>query len=663
MITSSFPSMRSMSLHCNFETLANMTSFHWYLAIICNVKSIKRVAAGISADDPPDLDPATIEAHSLVPAVEPNYNPNTKDREETGDTIPPFDPLVTTSIELEEENLFEEERRLSLVDPEKETSQDQPPAIELEESNEQLFENVTVTATASNARSNDEPSNPTPRQVKQQAKGKSKQRAAGPKRYPEKPTIVILDSMGGVHGNATKALREWLKAEGLDRRGMDAELETKPVYAKSQQIPMQSNFSDCGLYVLGYAKKFFADPDDFKNRLLKGEMSTETDWPDMDASKMRTDIRNIIVSLYDAQQDAQRKAHKAKKALKAKSTPTPPSESEPGQQAPDVVNGAERTHRANPDAEPSPAPASSKMSTPPARRLASPFEPKAQANPDQAHTVGKLKKENAKAVHSSPEAITKPTSAPSNPSPAKRMGSPEVRVSASPKIDSSSYVRYNGATERAHTGPSQNRRVQSTNDSRDRISSTQTVDTASRQPREQMSPPQSRIRSGSHDDPISLDDSQDLDAPVQRRSQSARKPPPEIIKLDRSQEDAFLPASHAETSPIRRPHVRRHTERQVIGRDDSIQAGALHEWREGRDTTLAIKASLADEQPHPADELIVALAVDPRASTSEVEIPDTQSMELDDELDEAEVPETPPEEMVMDWEADEGGDGSAYMLT
>jgi hypothetical protein len=89
----------------------------------------------------------------------------------------------------------------------------------------------------------------------------------------------------------------------------------------------------------------------------------------------------------------------------------------------------------------------------------------------------------------------------------------------------------------------------------------------------------------------------------------------------------------------------------------------LHEWREGRDTTLAIKASLADEQPHPADELIVALAEDPRASTSEVEIPDTQSMELDDELDEAEVPETPPEEMVMDWEADEGGDGSAYMLT
>ena len=140
--------MRSLSLHCNSETLANVNSFHWYLAVICNVKSIKRVAAGISADDPPDLDPATIEAHSLVPAVEPNYNPNTKDREETGDTIPPFDPLVTTSIELEEENLFEEERRLSLVDPEKETSQDQPPAIELEESNEQLFENVTVTETA-----------------------------------------------------------------------------------------------------------------------------------------------------------------------------------------------------------------------------------------------------------------------------------------------------------------------------------------------------------------------------------------------------------------------------------------------------------------------------------------------------------------------------------
>jgi sentrin-specific protease 7 len=648
--------MRSTSIHCNFEIPADMTSFHWYLAIICNVKNIKRVAAGTPADDLLDFDLTTIEAHSLVPAVEPNYPPNTKDRDETGDTLQPLNPLVTMGTEPEEENLFEEERRLSLVDPEKETSQERPPAIELEESHEQLLQDDTATATTLDARSKDEASNPTPPQFKQQAKGKSKQKAAGPKRDPEKPTIVILDSLGGAHGNATKALREWLKAEGSDKRGMDAELETKAVYAKSQHIPTQSNFSDCGLYVLGYLKKFFADPNDFKNRLLKGEMSTETDWPDMDASKMRTDIRNVIIGLYDAQQEAQRKAHKAKKALKAKSTPTSPSESELEtaktvvQQAPDLVNGAERAPRANPDPEPSPAPASSRPSTPPVRRLASPFEPKAQTNPDQPHTVGKIRRETAKAAGSSSE---QPTSAPSNPSPAKRIGSPEVRVSTSPKIDTSSYVRYNEATERAHTGPPQNRRVHGTNDSRYRVKFTKIVGSAARQPRENLSPPQSRIRSGSHDDPIPLDDSQDLDAPVQRRSQSARKPPPEIIELDRSQEDVFLPASYAETSPIRGPRVRRHTERQVVGRDDSIQAGALHEWREGRDTTLAMKASLAEAPLHPTDELLDALGEDPQASASAVEIPDTQPMEVDDEHD-AEVPETPPAEMVMDWEADEG---------
>jgi sentrin-specific protease 7 len=634
-----------------------MTSFHWYLAIICNVKSIERVPAGIPADDPPDIDLTTIEAHSLVPVAEPNYHPNTKDRDEIDATLQPLNPLGTGGTEPEEENLFEEERRLSLVDPEKEASQERPPAIELEESNEQLFQDDTATATTLDARSNDEPSNPTPRQFKQQAKGKSKQKPAGPKRDPGKPTIVILDSLGGTHGNATKALREWLKAEGSDKRGMDAELETKAVYAKSQHIPTQSNFSDCGLYVLGYAKRFFADPDDFKNRLLKGEMSTETDWPDMDASKMRTDIRNVIIGLYDAQQEAQRKAHKAKKALKVKSTPTPPSE--PAleiaktvvQQAPDLVNGAERASRANPDPEPSPAPASSRPFTPPVRRLASPFEPKAQANPDQPHTVGKIRKETAKAAGSSLEL---PTSAPSNPSPAKRIGSPEVRVSTSPKIDKSSYVRYNEVTERARTGPSQNRRVHSTNDSRNRVLSAEMVGSVSRQPREHISPPQSRIRSGSHDDPISLDDSQDLDAPVQRRSQSARKPLPEVIELDRSQEDVFLPASHAETSPIRGPRVRRRIERQVIERDDSIQAGALHEWREGRNTTLAMKASLAEAPPHPTDELLDALGEDPQASAPGVEIPDTQPMEVDDEHDDAEVPETPPAEMVMDWEADEG---------
>ena len=639
-----------------------MTSFHWYLAIICNVKNIARVPAGIPADDPPDSGLTMVEAHSLVPAVEPNYNPNTKDRDETGDAIQPLNPLVTTSIDLEEENLFEEERRLSLIDPEKETSQDQSPAIELEQSNEQLFTDVTVTATASNARSKDEPSNPTQRQSKQQAKYKTKQKPAGPKRDPEKPTIVILDSLGGVHGNATKALREWLKAEALDRRGMNAELETKPVYAKSQQIPMQSNFSDCGLYVLGYAKKFFADPDSFKNRLLRGEMSTETDWPDMDASKMRADIRGIIVDLYNKQQERHRQAHKAKKALKAKSTPTPPSGSEPVQQAPGVVNGAERAHRANPDAEPSPVPASSRASSPPVRRLASPFEPKTHANTDQSHTVRKLEKETAEPLDSSSGAITKPTPAPPNPSPAKRMGSPEVRVSTSPKIDTSSYVPYNDATERAHTGPSQDRRAHVTNDSRDGVSSAKTLDPVSRQPRVYLSPPQSRIRSGSHDDPISLDDSQDLDAPVQRRNRSAKKPPPEIIELDRSQEHVFLPASHAKTSPVRSLHMHRNTARQALGRDDLIQASAPHEWREGRDITLAIKASRADAQPHPADDLYNALAKDPQASASdvemldtqasasEVEILDTQPMDVDDEHnepDDAEVPESPSVEEML----------------
>lgn len=628
-----------------------MTSFHWYLAIICNVKNIKRVAAGIPADDSQDLDLTTIEAHSLVPVVEPNHNPDTKDQNETNDTKKTLDPLINTGTEPDDENLFEEERRLSLVDPEKETSPDQLPAIELRQSNEQPFEDATANSTALNAQSKDELSNLTPRQFKQQARGKSRQKATGPRRDPEKPTIIILDSLGGAHGNATRALRDWLKAEGLDKRGMDVELETKAVYAKPQHIPMQSNFSDCGLYVLGYAKKFFADPDDFKNRLLKGEMSTGTDWPDMDASKMRADIRGIIIGLYNAQQEVQRKAHKAKKALKAKSTLTPPSESEPVQQAPDVVNGAERAPRANSDAETSPESASPRPSISPVRRSGSPFASKTRTNPDQPKKTAKARP----VVDPSSEAITKPMSALSNSSPAKRFVSPKVRVSTSPKVNTSSYVQYDDATERAvqrqqqHTDltdPSQNQRGQGKND---RVSYAETVESASRQPREHSSPPQSRIRSGSHDDPISLDDSQDLDAPVQRRSQSARKPLPEIIELDRSQEYAFLPASHAKTSSTRSPHLHHNTPRQAVGQDNSIQGGAVYEWCEGRDTTLAIKASLADAQPHLTDDLYNALMVDPQASASIVEIPDTQPMDLDDEHDDTVVPESS-----MEWEPDEG---------
>ncbi|KAF1347258.1 cysteine proteinase, partial [Lizonia empirigonia] len=118
------------------------------------------------------------------------------------------------------------------------------------------------------------------------------------RRDPSKPVIIILDSLGGPHSNATRALREWLQMEGLQRRGLDVEIDNKGYYAKASQVPMQPNLDDCGLYVLGYVQQFFKNPDEFKDKLLAGMMSAEEDWPDMHPPRMRKKIRELIFKLH-----------------------------------------------------------------------------------------------------------------------------------------------------------------------------------------------------------------------------------------------------------------------------------------------------------------------------------------------------------------------------
>lgn len=120
------------------------------------------------------------------------------------------------------------------------------------------------------------------------------------------PVIIVLDSLGGTAKSPTvRVLKEYILQEGQEKRGMDARIHQNAYYAKDSQIPQQQNFSDCGVYLLGYAQKFFEDPDNFKNRLLSGEMQVDTDWPNMVMPTMRNRMRDILQRLYD-EQDAER---------------------------------------------------------------------------------------------------------------------------------------------------------------------------------------------------------------------------------------------------------------------------------------------------------------------------------------------------------------------
>lgn len=147
-------------------------------------------------------------------------------------------------------------------------------------------------------------------------KGKSKSNPL--KTYDlEEPIVLVFDSLGMTHTKAVKALKDYLLEEGRAKRGMDAVLAQNAFYPREQHIPQQSNFYDCGVYLLGYLQKFFEDPQTFITRILLREMKAKTEWPKMAAPKIRNSMRDILQGLA-RQQDKKRKAkHKAKKAEKS----------------------------------------------------------------------------------------------------------------------------------------------------------------------------------------------------------------------------------------------------------------------------------------------------------------------------------------------------------
>ena len=133
------------------------------------------------------------------------------------------------------------------------------------------------------------------------------------KHNPNSPTILTFDSLGLPHISTTKILKEYLRHEGRAKRGFSwDEMPIRGITAK--EIPEQSNFCDCGLFLLGYIDKFLEDPKEFVSKIIKREYDLNKDWPRMIPKDLRTTIRKEIQKLH-REQEADRREN-AKKTNK-----------------------------------------------------------------------------------------------------------------------------------------------------------------------------------------------------------------------------------------------------------------------------------------------------------------------------------------------------------
>lgn len=112
--------------------------------------------------------------------------------------------------------------------------------------------------------------------------------------------IITLDSLGCNHPGTVKNLKDYLVAEAREKRSMDIpDGKIQGITAKG--IPGQANYCDCGLFLLGYAAKFLQNPRDFVRKVAQREFNIETDWPELNPSDMRNNIRSLLQMLYAGQ--------------------------------------------------------------------------------------------------------------------------------------------------------------------------------------------------------------------------------------------------------------------------------------------------------------------------------------------------------------------------
>lgn len=360
---------------------------HWYLAIICNVTNIARTPAiqdltkneGVGPEASKELDneppgheakmgdipsiplPALVDppsesspSYPAIEVVDPDDSDlNVVDPSATGPDHGVFAPSGSSSIAESPAAETAQMKKLTLSDS-------KPEGILLGSS------------------STAEPKKP--------------KRRLGPppkKQDVNKPVIVVLDSLGGsAKSPAVRVLKEYILAEGEEKRGMNATIPGNAFYAKENQIPQQQNYVDCGVYLLGYAQQFFEDPDLFKNRLLSGEMQIETDWPDMTMSSMRAGMRDILQRL-NREQEAEREQAKKQKKQEKKASPDATVDVE---QKATVAKEAETSTLTVDEMEATPTPEATEekpsilSNIQPYPRLSSPFQPRSTQKRDRSHS-------------------------------------------------------------------------------------------------------------------------------------------------------------------------------------------------------------------------------------------------------------------------------------
>ncbi|OJJ83185.1 uncharacterized protein ASPGLDRAFT_466781 [Aspergillus glaucus CBS 516.65] len=359
-------------------------SAHWYVAVICNLPNLQRILKKSSeADKPPSND-------SQEPASQPEG-----EVQAVPDTPVSSQEVAQGQWGLEEqkanpEPAKEETARQSMaamtLHDKTETNdrgaqeipasdEDWPEKAENPNTSPVKFTSPPKTRSGAQQTSEDAPKPTAPSQKSKKSKKKSRgPRNARDARDPLDPVIITFDSLNLARSPTIRNLRQYLSEEAQSKKGIDVDT-TLVGGLRARSIPLQSNYSDCGLYLLAYVEKFVQDPDGFVSKLLRGEMDERTDWPPLSSGALRQRLRRFLDDLYDEQEQLSRGELGEKRVM----ADMRPISFLLGEGKPEPAKEGGKPDTDAPQTKPSPAP--EKASPPPEK--ASSYPEKASSQPEK----------------------------------------------------------------------------------------------------------------------------------------------------------------------------------------------------------------------------------------------------------------------------------------
>ena len=315
-------------------------SLHWYLAIICNLPALDR---------------------NLEMPGDHHETEQTSEYGKAREFRPPslsVEPEDTVGLAAHSKEEGETEARKSFAEMSLDSDIEQPtvrfPSLEAVRNVETAdrrgqdqamldaqFEDSEPVSTASKARDpthvqerigdEKDPIEDLDQSPRARAKSKKQKRKSMPpsitKKDPTKPVILVLDSIGSSRGGTVRILKDYLREEARTKRG-GMEFDDGQIQGINAKVPQQSNYSDCGLFLLGYVAKFLEDdPRDFIASIIARTYDEDKDWTKLVPNAMRASIREQLQQLHKTQEEERQSAKKIGKFQdkgdqKAEASPT-----------------------------------------------------------------------------------------------------------------------------------------------------------------------------------------------------------------------------------------------------------------------------------------------------------------------------------------------------